>query len=51
LLRSLLFHVGAHDPVSFIAVSFLLALVALAATVIPARAAMNTDPMNALRAE
>jgi hypothetical protein len=51
LLKSLLFHVGAHDPVSFIAVTLLLALVALAATLIPARAAMNTDPMNALRVE
>ena len=51
LLKSLLFHVGTHDPVSFIAVTLLLALVALAATLIPARAAMNTDPMNALRVE
>ena len=51
LLRSMLFHVGTHDPISFIAVSLLLALVAVAATLIPARAAMNTDPMSALRAE
>ena len=51
MLKSLLFQVGAHDPVSFIAVTLLLALVALAATLIPARAAMKTDPMTALRVE
>lgn len=51
LLKSLLFAVGPHDPVSFIAVTLLLGIVALAATLIPARAAMKTDPMTALRQE
>jgi putative ABC transport system permease protein len=54
ILRSLLFAVGPHDPVSFIAVTLLLALVALVALVamlIPARFAMYTDPMAALRCE
>ena len=51
LLKSLLFHVGTHDPVSFVAVTLLLAAVALLATLIPARAAMKTDPMQALRTE
>jgi predicted permease len=51
LLKSLLFHVGTRDPVSYIAVTLVLGLVALAATLIPARAAMKTDPMQALRAE
>ena len=51
LLASLLYKIGPHDPVSFIAVTVLLALVALAATLIPARAAMQTDPMAALRME
>jgi putative ABC transport system permease protein len=51
VLKSLLFAVGPHDPVSFIAVTLLLALVALAATLIPARFAMKTDPMAALRCE
>lgn len=51
VLQSMLFSVGPHDPVSFMAVSFLLFLVALAATLIPARFAMKTDPMTALRSE
>jgi ABC-type lipoprotein release transport system permease subunit len=36
---------------TFIAVSLLLVLVALAATLIPARAAMNVEPVAALRCE
>jgi predicted lysophospholipase L1 biosynthesis ABC-type transport system permease subunit len=51
LLKSLLFHVGPHDATSFIAVTLMLAIVALVATLIPARAAMKTDPMTALRTE
>jgi putative ABC transport system permease protein len=51
LLRSLLFHVGPRDPASLIVVTLLLAFVALAATLIPARAAMKTDPMKVLRWE
>jgi len=51
LLKSLLFHVDPHDPYSLVAVTALLALVAIAATLIPARAAMKTDPMTALRTE
>jgi hypothetical protein len=51
LLKSLLFHVGTHDPASFIVVTLLLAIVAFVATLIPARSAMETDPMTALRVE
>jgi len=51
LLKSLLFNVGPHDPASFAAVALLLALVALAATLIPARAAMKVEPVVALRYE
>jgi predicted permease len=51
LLKSLLFHVGTHDPASFISVTLLLTVVALVATLIPARTAMKTDPMKALRTE
>lgn len=51
VLRSLLFQVGPHDPVSFIAVAVLLAMVALAAILIPAGKAMRVDPARVLRDE
>ncbi|MGC2400353.1 MAG: FtsX-like permease family protein, partial [Acidobacteriaceae bacterium] len=51
LLKSLMFNVGPRDPAAYAAVVLLLALVALAATLIPARAAMLTDPGEALRYE
>ncbi len=51
LLKSLLFGVGPRDPVTLIAVALLLGFVALAATLIPARAAMRVDPVEALRCE
>jgi putative ABC transport system permease protein len=51
LLRSMLFSIGPYDPLSFLAVAALLAIVALAATLIPARSAMKLDPVTALRYE
>ncbi len=51
LLKSLMFKVGPRDPAPYAAVVLLLALVALAATLIPARAAMLIDPGDALRYE
>jgi predicted permease len=51
LLKSLLFNVGPRDPGSYAAVALLLGLVALAATLIPARAAMKVEPVVALRYE
>jgi predicted permease len=51
LLKSLLFNVEPHDPVSFVAVTLLLAVVALAASWLPARRAASIDPMQSLRAE
>jgi predicted permease len=51
LLKSLLFQVGPHDPISFVAVAVLLGFVAFVATLLPARAAMKTDPIIALRCE
>jgi predicted permease len=51
LLKSLLFNVGPHDPVTYVAVVVVLAVVALAATLIPSRAAMKVEPVVALRYE
>ena len=51
VMTSLLFGVSATDAVTFTAVAILLAAVAFAATVIPARRAIRVDPMVALRDE
>ena len=51
LLKGMLFGISPHDPWSFVAVALVLAIVALAATLIPARSAMRLDPVIALRYE
>jgi ABC-type antimicrobial peptide transport system permease subunit len=48
-LASLLFGLKASDPVTFISVAIILGLVALVATVIPARRASSVEPSQALR--
>jgi putative ABC transport system permease protein len=50
-MASMLFGVGQTDPVTYGATALLLVLVGLAASYVPARRAMRTDPMTALRAE
>jgi len=51
VLKSLLFSVSPHDPLSFVAVTAALATVALLATLLPARRAASVEPSEALRAE
>jgi len=50
-LQSFLYGVKPSDPLTMVAVAILLIVVALFASYIPARRAMKTDPMEALRYE
>ncbi len=49
VMESLLFHVSATDPATFVGIGVVFVLVALAATYVPARRATRIDPMAALR--
>jgi predicted permease len=51
LMATLLYGVGANDPLTYASVAILLVLVAIAASYIPARRAMRVDPVVALRYE
>jgi macrolide transport system ATP-binding/permease protein len=51
VLSSMMFGIGAHDPVAFVFMPCFLVGIAAAATLIPARRAMGVDPMVALRCE
>jgi ABC-type lipoprotein release transport system permease subunit len=51
VLGTLLFEVGARDPITYATVGVMLSLVALVACCIPAARATRIDPMMALRTE
>ncbi len=51
VMQSLLFQVSPSDPVTYLAVTLLLAGIALAAAYAPARRAALVDPIETLRAE
>lgn len=51
ILQSVLFGVSAYDPVAFVGAPLFLITVAVTASMVPIRRAMNVDPMTALRYE
>jgi ABC-type lipoprotein release transport system permease subunit len=50
-MRSMLFQVDPLDPIVIVLAAISIFLLALAASVIPARRAASVEPMQALRAE
>jgi putative ABC transport system permease protein len=51
VLRTMLFEVSPHDPLTVASIAAVLAVVAIVASIVPARRATRVDPLVALRAE
>jgi ABC-type antimicrobial peptide transport system permease subunit len=51
VLNAVLFQVTATDPLTFVSISILLAVVTISACLLPARRAMRMDPAITLRRE
>jgi ABC-type antimicrobial peptide transport system permease subunit len=51
VMQSLLFETNATDPLTFIAITALLGMIALVASLVPAVRASRVDPVEALRSE
>lgn len=51
LMKSLLFNVGVTDPLTFAVIALLMTLIALLASLVPARRATRVDPLVALKYE
>jgi ABC-type antimicrobial peptide transport system permease subunit len=51
VIQSLLYGVGARDPVTLLASSLVLPLIAVASSLIPAIRASRADPLTSIRAE
>ena len=51
LLRGLLFQVGPNDPMTFVGIGVILAVVAIVASYLPARRGTQVDPVVTLKAE
>ena len=50
-MSSLLFGVSPHDPITYVAVPFVLVAAAVLASYLPARRVASVDPVEALKVE
>ena len=51
VMQSLLFGIGARDPITLVASSIVLPAIAIASSLVPALRAARADPLTAIRAD